>query len=168
MGVDLPANDDERWMQQALALAQKAEALGEVPVGAVLVKDNVVIAEGWNQPICSSDPSAHAEMVALRAGGQALQNYRLPGTTLYVTLEPCAMCAGALLHARVGRVVYAAPEPRTGAAGSVMNVLEHEAFNHRCEVQRGVCADESAELLRRFFKARRKSKTDNDAANAGS
>lgn len=152
----MAANDDERWMQQALALAHKAEALGEVPVGAVLVKDNVAIAEGWNQPISSNDPSAHAEMVALRLAGQLLENYRLPGTTLYVTLEPCAMCAGALLHARVDRVVYAAPEPRTGAAGSVMNVLEHEAFNHRCEVASGICADESAEMLRRFFKARRK------------
>lgn len=156
MGVEVAANDDERWMQQALALAHKAEALGEVPVGAVLVKDNVAIAEGWNQPISSNDPSAHAEMVALRLAGQLLENYRLPGTTLYVTLEPCAMCAGALLHARVDRVVYAAPEPRTGAAGSVMNVLEHEAFNHRCEVASGICADESAEMLRRFFKARRK------------
>lgn len=143
-------------MQHALALAKKAEALGEVPVGAVLVKNDEVIAEGWNQPISSHDPSAHAEMIALRAAGEQLQNYRLPDTTLYVTLEPCAMCAGALVQARVSRVVFAAKEPRTGAAGSVMNVLSHEALNHRCEVAEGVCANESASLLKAFFKARRK------------
>ena len=143
-------------MRHALALAQNAEALGEVPVGAVLVKDGEVIGEGWNQPISANDPSAHAEMVALRQAAAKLENYRLPDTTLYVTLEPCAMCAGLLVHARVARVVYAAPEPRTGAAGSVMNVLQHDALNHRCELVAGPCRDESAQLLKAFFKSRRK------------
>ena len=143
-------------MRHALSLARNAEALGEVPVGAVLVKDGEVLGEGWNQPISAKDPSAHAEMVALRAAATKVENYRLPNTTLYVTLEPCAMCAGALVHARVGRVVYAAPEPRTGAAGSVMNVLQHDALNHRCEVDMGLCRDESATMLKAFFKARRK------------
>lgn len=146
-------------MRQALLLAQNAEALGEVPVGAVLVKDGEVVGEGWNQPISTNDPSAHAEMVALRQAAAKQQNYRLPETTLYVTLEPCAMCAGALVHARVGRVVYAAPEPRTGAAGSVMNVLQHEALNHRCEIHAGLCEQESAGMLKAFFKAKRKQKT---------
>ncbi|MDD9892703.1 MAG: tRNA adenosine(34) deaminase TadA [Gammaproteobacteria bacterium] len=149
---------DQHWMQRALELAREAEAAGEVPVGAVLVKDGELLAEGFNQPISSHDPSAHAEMVVLRDAAQKLQNYRLPGTTLYVTLEPCPMCAGALVHARVERVVYAAPEPRTGAAGSVMNVLQHEALNHRCEVDNGVCEQESVDLIRAFFKARRQAK----------
>lgn len=151
--AELP--NDEHWMRHALGLAQNAEALGEVPVGAVLVKDGQVLGEGWNQPISAKDPSAHAEMIALRAAASKVDNYRLPNTTLYVTLEPCAMCAGALVHARVERVVYAAPEPRTGAAGSVMNVLQHEALNHRCELDAGLCRDESAAMLKAFFKARR-------------
>ena len=146
---------DQKWMQRALELAHEAEAAGEVPVGAVLVKDGELLAEGYNQPISSNDPTAHAEMVALRAAGQAEQNYRFPGTTLYVTLEPCPMCAGALVHSRVERVVIAAPEPRSGAAGSVMNVLQHEALNHRCEIEQGLCEAESAALLRQFFRARR-------------
>lgn len=149
---------DEHWMRQALLLAQNAEALGEVPVGAVLVKDGELVGEGWNQPISTNDPSAHAEMVALRQAATNQQNYRLPDTTLYVTLEPCAMCAGALVHARVGRVVYAASEPRTGAAGSVMNVLQHQALNHHCEVDAGLCEQESADMLKSFFKAKRKNK----------
>jgi len=143
-------------MRHALALAKNAESLGEVPVGAVLVKDGEVIGEGWNQPISTHDPSAHAEMVALRQAAAKLENYRLPDTTLYVTLEPCAMCAGLLVHARVARVVYAAPEPRSGAAGSVLNVLQHEALNHRCELTAGPCREESAQMLKTFFKSRRK------------
>jgi tRNA(adenine34) deaminase len=149
--------DDQYWMQRALELARQAEAAGEVPVGAVLVKDGELLAEGFNQPISSHDPSAHAEMVALREAAKRSQNYRLPGTTLYVTLEPCAMCAGALVHARVERVVYAAKEPRTGAAGSVLNVLQHEALNHRCETEQGLCEEESVTMIQAFFKARRKS-----------
>jgi tRNA(adenine34) deaminase len=143
-------------MQRALELAREAEAAGEVPVGAVLVKDGELLAEGFNQPILRNDPSAHAEMLALRAAAEKLNNYRLPGTTLYVTLEPCAMCAGALVHARVERVVYAAKEPRTGAAGSVLNVLQHEALNHQCKTEQGLCEAESVALIKAFFKARRK------------
>jgi tRNA(adenine34) deaminase len=146
---------DTHWMRRALELAQWAAREGEVPVGALLVKDGALIAEGWNRPIGRHDPSAHAEIQALRAAGQALANYRLPGTTLYVTLEPCPMCAGAIVHARVGRVVFAAPDPRTGAAGSVYNLLQSNELNHRCEVQGGVLAEESAALLRHFFRARR-------------
>lgn len=146
---------DQQWMQRALELAREAEVAGEVPVGAVLVKDGELLAEGYNQPISASDPSAHAEMVALRAAAQAEQNYRLPGTTLYVTLEPCPMCAGALVHSRVERVVIAAKEPRSGAAGSVMNILEHEALNHRCKVEQGLYEQESAAMLKQFFKSRR-------------
>lgn len=155
MPAESQSEIDQRWMQHALQLAQQAEAAGEVPVGAVLVKDGELLAEGFNQPIASHDPSAHAEMLALRAAGLTEQNYRLPGTTLYVTLEPCPMCAGALVHARVERVVIAAPEPRSGAAGSVMNLLAHPALNHRCVVEQGVCEAESAALLRAFFKSRR-------------
>lgn len=147
--------DDQYWMQRALAQARAAEVAGEVPVGAVLVKDGELIAEGFNQPISKNDPSAHAEMVVLRAAAEKLENYRLPGTTLYVSLEPCAMCAGALLQARVERVVYAAKEPRTGAAGSVMDLLQHPDLNHRCVVEQGIAAEESAALLKAFFKRRR-------------
>ena len=144
-------------MKLALDLAAKAEAQGEVPVGAVLVCDGEVIGEGWNQPISRHDPSAHAEIMALRDAGQHRRNYRLPDSTLYVTLEPCPMCAGAIVHARVGRVVFAATDPRTGAAGSVFDLLpSDERFNHRTEVTRGVLAEESADLLRQFFRARRK------------
>lgn len=146
---------DQFWMQQALELARKAEQAGEVPVGAILVKDGEMVGSGYNQPISTKDPSAHAEMMALRDAAKQLDNYRLPGTTLYVTLEPCAMCAGAIVQARVDRVVYAASEPRSGAAGSVLNVLQHEQLNHRCEVAAGVAAEESAALIKGFFKARR-------------
>lgn len=142
-------------MGLALALARRAEAAGEVPVGAVLVRGDEVLGEGWNQPVASSDPTAHAEVVALRAASARLANYRLPGTTLYVTLEPCPMCAGAIVHARVARVVYGARDPRAGAAGSVLNVLEHPVLNHRAIVQGGVEAETSAMLLTEFFRARR-------------
>jgi len=148
---------DEYWMQYAQSLADKAEAQGEVPVGAVLVKNGEVVGEGWNQPITLSDPSAHAEIMALRAAGQSLENYRLPETTLYVTLEPCSMCAGAMLHARVGRVVYGAYDPKTGAAGSVYNTLQDKKNLHKLSVEGGVLADSCSEQLRDFFRARRKS-----------
>ena len=155
METDPPKDEDLRWMARALALAGQAEAAGEVPVGALLVKDGVVLAEGWNCPIGSADPTAHAEIVALRRAASALGNYRVTGATLYVTLEPCAMCSGALMHARVARVVYATPDPRAGAAGSVFDVLTSERLNHRLTVQGGLLQDEARHQLQRFFRARR-------------
>jgi tRNA(adenine34) deaminase len=146
---------DDAWMRHALALASRTEAAGEVPVGAVLVHHGQLLAEGWNCPIGTSDPTAHAEIVALRRAAAAAGNYRLTGATLYVTLEPCAMCSGALMHARVARVVYAATDPRAGAAGSVFDVLVSERLNHRIAVRGGVLADEAREQLQRFFRARR-------------
>jgi tRNA(adenine34) deaminase len=142
-------------MRHALQLAERAAAAGEVPVGAVLVRDGELIAEGWNCPIESHDPSAHAEMMALRSAGRALGNYRLPATTLYVTLEPCAMCAGAIIHARVSRLVYAAPDPKAGAVHSVYDVIANPRLNHRVDWIGGVLEAECAELLRGFFRARR-------------
>ncbi|MEN8169124.1 MAG: tRNA adenosine(34) deaminase TadA [Pseudomonadota bacterium] len=146
---------DIHWMRRALELATLAAREGEVPVGAVLVKGGQLIAEGRNRPIADHDPTAHAEIQVLRAAGKAMNNYRLSGTTLYVTLEPCPMCAGAIVHARVERVVFATTDPRTGAAGSVYNLLQSNELNHRCEVEGGVLADESANLLRGFFRSRR-------------
>lgn len=146
---------DEDFMRQALAQAQAAAADGEVPVGAVVVKDGRVVATGRNAPIEGHDPTAHAEIVALRAAAQTLGNYRLEGCTLYVTLEPCAMCSGAMLHARLSRVVFGASDPKTGAAGSVLNLFGHDQLNHQTVVQGGVLAAESAALLRGFFKERR-------------
>jgi len=147
---------DEGYMRQALELARQAQAAGEVPVGCVVVQEGRVIGSGWNQPIASADPTAHAEIVALRAAGRALANYRLtPGCTLYVTLEPCPMCAGAMVHARVGRLVFAAADPRAGAAGSVFNLVQSETLNHRMEVRGGVLAEESRALLQAFFRDRR-------------
>jgi tRNA(adenine34) deaminase len=143
-------------MSRALELAREAEALGEVPVGAVIVKDDQIVAEGYNQPIASHDASSHAEINALRAAGEALDNYRLPDTTLYVTLEPCIMCVGAMIHARVSRVVYAASDPKTGALGSAFNLLDAMHHNHVFEVTAGVLADECSALLQGFFRARRK------------
>ena len=142
-------------MEQALALARHAAAVGEVPVGAVLIRDGVLLGEGWNQPISAHDPTAHAELLALRMAAARIGNYRLPGSTLYVTLEPCPMCAGAIIHARVTRVVFGATDPRTGAAGSVLQLLQHPALNHRVELSGGVFAEPSAVLLRDFFRARR-------------
>lgn len=148
--------DDQHWMCRALELAIHArDADGEVPVGAVLVLNDEIIGEGWNRNITLSDPTAHAEVAALRGAGQRIRNHRFPGATLYVTLEPCAMCAMALVHARVVRVVYAASDPKTGAAGSVFDTLVSDRHNHRIEVQGGLLADQSAELLRGFFRARR-------------
>jgi len=146
---------DFAFMCRALELAREAEAAGEVPVGAVIVKDGAIVAEGSNRPIGARDPTAHAEIVALRAAGQALGSYRLTGTTLYVTLEPCAMCASAMVHARVQRLVFAATDPRAGAAGSVFNIVQHAALNHRIECTGGVLAEECGALLRNFFVARR-------------
>ena len=142
-------------MQQALSQAHNAWALGEVPVGALVVKDGQVIATGFNQPIGSHDPTAHAEIMALRAAAEMLGNYRLPGCELYVTLEPCAMCAGAMMHARLARVVFGASDPKTGACGSVINLFEQEKLNHHTVVTGGVLADDCAALLKEFFAARR-------------
>ena len=147
---------DGAFMRRALELARLAQAEGEVPVGAVLVSDGEIIGEGWNRPIGSHDPTAHAEIVALRAAAAITQNYRLPGTTLYVTLEPCPMCAGAIVHARVDRVVFATVDPRSGAAGSTFDLLpSDERFNHYTRCDGGLLAEESAEMLRGFFRARR-------------
>lgn len=147
--------DDERWMQEALTQARHALDQGEVPVGAVLVAGDEVIARGWNHPIGACDPTLHAEIHALRAGAAALGNYRLPGTTLFVTLEPCAMCAGAIVHARVERVVYGATDPKTGAVESVFRLLDSNPANHRVAFRGGVLADDCGALLREFFAARR-------------
>ncbi|MFL6648009.1 MAG: tRNA adenosine(34) deaminase TadA [Sulfurifustaceae bacterium] len=147
--------DDVRFMQRALDLARRAEEAGEVPVGAVLVSNGEIVGEGWNQPIGAHDPTAHAEIVALRAAAEQLDNYRLPGTTLYVTLEPCPMCAGAIVHARVARVVFGAPDSLAGSGGSVFNLLQSQALNHRAEVTGGVLQEECAARLRDFFRRRR-------------
>jgi len=146
---------DEAFMRRALDLARHAEQAGEVPVGALVVLNDEVIGEGWNQPIVSHDPTAHAEIVALRAAATRIRNYRLTDTTLYVTLEPCAMCAGAIVQARVARVVYGATDPKAGAAGSVFNLLESPSLNHRAQVMGGMLAEECGEMLRKFFEARR-------------
>ncbi|MBL4851863.1 MAG: tRNA adenosine(34) deaminase TadA [Gammaproteobacteria bacterium] len=146
---------DRHWMRHALSLANKAEQAGEVPVGACIVKAGQLIAEGWNRPIGDVDPTAHAEIIVLRAAAKAMDNYRLLDVTLYVTLEPCSMCAGAIIHARIKRVVYAATDPRAGAAGSVIDVFSNAAFNHRVEISGGVAAEESSRLLRTFFRKRR-------------
>lgn len=150
---------DEFWMREALALAQQAELAGEVPVGALLVYEDKLLAQGANNPIATHDPSAHAEMNALRAGAKILQNYRLPNTTLYVTLEPCAMCAGAIIQARVQRVVFGAYDLKTGAAGSVFNILQNTQLNHRVSLTAGVLQAECSELLSNFFRNRRKCAT---------
>ncbi|MFT4630838.1 MAG: tRNA(adenine34) deaminase [Dinoroseobacter sp.] len=146
---------EQGFMRRALELAGYAQQHGEVPVGAVLVEDGKIIGEGSNAPISSNDASAHAEINAIRAACHVKQNYRLPNTQLYVTLEPCAMCAGALIHARVERVLIGATEPRAGAAGSALNVLQNEKLNHRCDVEFGLMAEQSATMLKAFFKSRR-------------
>jgi len=146
---------DRNFMALAIKQAQLAAAKGEVPVGAVLVRDGMVIASSFNQPITKHDPSAHAEMNVLRLAAAQLGNYRLPGTTLYVTLEPCLMCCGAVLHARVERLVYGAPDAKTGAAGSVLNVFAVPHINHQTTVTGGVLGDDCGHLLRTFFQARR-------------
>jgi tRNA(adenine34) deaminase len=146
---------DPRFMELALAEARRAWDRGEVPVGAVVVRDGEVVATGFNQPIGSHDPSAHAEIVALRAAAARLGNYRLPGCELYVTLEPCAMCSGAMMHARLARVVYAALDPKTGACGSVLDLFSEERLNHHTEVVGGVLAEEASTMLKGFFAERR-------------
>lgn len=148
-------SQDEAFMREALALAAQGAALGEVPVGAVLVQGGEVVGRGFNCPITGQDPSAHAEMVAIRAAATALANYRLPGSTLYVTLEPCSMCAGLIVHARVNRVVYGASEPKAGVAQSRGNFFAQDFLNHRVLVEGGLLAEECSTLLSGFFKARR-------------
>ncbi len=148
-------NDDAYWMAKTLMLAERAQTEGEVPVGALIVHNDTLIGEGWNSPILQHDPSAHAEIQAIRAACQQLQNYRLPDATLYVSLEPCAMCAGAIIHARIAHLVFATTEPKTGAAGSSINLFDAPNINHSVQVRQGVLAEESSELLRQFFRARR-------------
>lgn len=156
----MTANPDEHFMHLALDAARRAEARGEVPVGAVVVADGHVIAEAGNAPISSCDPTAHSEVVALRRAAETTGNYRLPGTTLYVTLEPCCMCVGAMIHARIARLVYGAADPKSGAAGSVFALAQDPAHNHHMEVQGGVLADDSAAVLQSFFRARRRQEAD--------
>jgi tRNA(adenine34) deaminase len=146
---------DQVFMRQAIDQARNACALGEVPVGAVVVKDGQVIATGFNQPIGMHDPTAHAEIMALRAAATVLGNYRLPGCELYVTLEPCAMCSGAMMHARLARVVFGASDPKTGACGSIVDLFQQEKLNHHTEVTGGVLGDECGALLKEFFAGRR-------------
>lgn len=148
-------NNDEYYMRQALLLAKQAEKAGEVPVGAVIVHSNEIIAQGWNQPIQLHDPSAHAELIAIRDAAQKLKNYRLNQCTLYVTLEPCSMCVGAMIHARIERLVFGAFDPKTGAVKSVFRTLDDPRHNHAIVWAGGVLADESSALLKAFFQARR-------------
>ncbi|MFS1538504.1 MAG: tRNA adenosine(34) deaminase TadA [Candidatus Phlomobacter fragariae] len=152
------AKKDIYWMIKAIFLAENAKAKGEIPVGAVLVHEDKLIAEGWNHSILDHDPCAHAEILALRSGGQYLQNYRLLNTTLYVTLEPCIMCAGAMIHARISRLVYGASDKKTGAAGSVIDVFNHPDMNHRILVLGGILANECSAMLSGFFQWRRAEK----------
>lgn len=146
----------DMWMREALELARVAQAAGEVPVGAVVVRDGVIIGRGYNQPILRHDPTAHAEIVALREAAQHLGNYRLNKCELYVTLEPCAMCAMAIMHARIARMVYGAPDPKTGACGSVVDLFAVAKFNHHTEVTGGILAADVAQMLQQFFAERRR------------
>ena len=148
-------NEDEKWMSLALEQARKAEEEGEVPVGAILVKDGLLIAKAHNQPISTNDPTAHAEIQLIRAAGKKLKNYRLTGTSLYVTLEPCAMCLGAIMHARVERIVFGAYDPKTGVCGSSENLMDAKCFNHKINLVSGVLENESKQLLKNFFNSRR-------------
>ena len=153
---------DEAWMTEALAEAVLAEAKSEVPIGAIVVLNDLILGRGHNRPISQNDPTAHAEMIALREAARMLNNYRLPGTTLYVTVEPCLMCMGALLQARVRRLVFGCYDPKAGAAGSLFNVANDPRLNHQLEVTAGVRADESRELLQRFFRSKRKEERTED------
>ena len=148
-------SEDERFMRAALDLARRAQERGEVPVGAVVVLDDAIVGEGFNQPIAAHDPTAHAEIVALRDAARRIRNYRLPGATLYVTIEPCQMCVGALVHARVARIVYGASEPKAGALESAMRAHEHPSLNHRLVAVGGVLEDECREVIQGFFEERR-------------
>jgi tRNA(adenine34) deaminase len=156
---------DRGWMRRALALAREAAAAGEVPVGAVVVAGDQLIGEGWNRPITTQDPTGHAEIVALREAARHQANYRLPGTTLYVTLEPCTMCFGAMIHARIARLVFAARDPKSGVVGGAGDLSRAGYFNHHFELTAGVCADEAAELLRAFFQARREHSANTDTGD---
>ncbi len=158
--IDLKKENKEhlKWMQYALKLAERSRDEGEVPVGAVIIKDEKLIAEGWNQPIDRNDATAHAEIMAIRAAGKMLNNYRLPDTTLYVTLEPCTMCVGAIIHARIANVIFGAPDPKTGAAGSAVDVFSADCHNHQVRVNGGVMKNDCGQILREFFKERRAKK----------
>jgi tRNA(adenine34) deaminase len=147
--------EGERWMREALALARVAQARGEVPVGAIVVRDGEIVGRGGNAPVAANDPTAHAEITALRDAARALGNYRLPGCDIYVTLEPCVMCAGAIMHARIRRLVFGARDPKTGACGSVVDVFGERLLNHQTTVTGGLAGDECGELLSAFFAARR-------------
>lgn len=150
--------EDARYMREALELAREGGAAGEVPVGAVVVLQGEIVGRGYNQPVSSHDPTAHAEVVALRDAAARLGNYRLPGSTLYVTMEPCVMCAGAILHARIARVVYGAREYKTGAHGSIVDIFAESRLNHHCDIAGGVLADECAAAISGFFESRRQQK----------
>ena len=152
-------NIDEEWMQYALQLAKKSEERDEVPVGAIIVYKNKIIGEGWNQPISSNNPTAHAEIMALQDAGEKIGNYRLLDSTMYVTLEPCVMCAGALVHARIAKLVYAVDDQKTGACGSVFNMVQAEELNHNIEIKKGVLEKECQELIKNFFKEKRLKKS---------
>ena len=152
------SDSDEFFMERAIALAKKAESFDEIPVGAVVVADGKIIGEGYNQSIMHNDPSAHAEMIAIREAGKTLQNYRMLDCTLYVTLEPCPMCAGLLVHSRIKRLVFSANDLKTGAAQSVFNLVNNEKLNHQIEVTSGVLAERTSEMLSDFFKRRRAEK----------
>lgn len=152
--------DDLAFMREALNLAQRAAARGEVPVGAIIVRNGQVVGQGFNQPVGSHDPSAHAEICALRDAGQSLQNYRLPGCTLYVTIEPCTMCLGAIIHARIARLVFGAVEPRYGAVSSGQRLLENGVYNHELQVSSGVLAEQASTLMKQFFRQRRATSKD--------
>ncbi len=149
---------DKKFMQKAFKLAKKAEVQNEIPVGAVVVCEGEVVGEGWNQSILSNDPTAHAEIMALRAAGKKIANYRLPNATIYTTLEPCAMCAGAIIHARLSKLVYAVDDPKTGACGSVVNLLQLAELNHKVEIEKGVLEKECRILLQNFFRNKRLNK----------
>ena len=148
-------NDDEKWMTRAIELARHAAQVGEVPVGAILVVDNKIIGEGWNRPISAIDPTEHAEIVAIRSAASEMGNYRLPDTTLYVSLEPCVMCCGAIFHARISRVVFGAYDPKSGAATSIVNLFQDQRLNHHALVVGGVLEQECAQILTQFFERRR-------------
>ncbi|MEC7875583.1 MAG: tRNA adenosine(34) deaminase TadA [Pseudomonadota bacterium] len=148
-------NVDEEWMQHAFQLAKKSKEHDEVPVGAIVVYEDEIIGKGWNQPILSHDPTAHAEMMALKNAGEKIGNYRLPKSTMYVTLEPCVMCAGAIVHARIARLVYAVDDEKTGACGSVFNMVQTDKLNHRVRIEKGVLEKECRTLIQDFFKEKR-------------
>ena len=163
--IDEKIKSDEDWMNEALVLANQARDVGEVPVGAIVVRDNVVIGHGFNQPIKTHNPAAHAEVLALQQAATQLKNYRTIDTTMYVTLEPCSMCAGLMVHARVKRLVFGAYDAKSGAAGSVLNILQHPQLNHQIDVVGGVLAEECGQMLSDFFKNRRAEKKAQKKAN---